>query len=89
MEIKVDGTVISRKPKGNTFKLAEMQETVNGLIEAIYLPRHKVYMIINEEGKLLDLAQNDIATNIFREEFYPTKDYIVGDVLIIQENEIE
>ena len=43
-------------------------------------------MILNEEGKLLDLPYNEEADNIFHQHF-TTLDYIVGDVLLC-ENEL-
>lgn len=89
IQIKVDGTIIDMKPsKSDKFKLLELQGMVNGMIELINLSKHKVYMVINEEGKLLDLPINKMATTLFYEEFGKNDDYIVGDVVLIQYNEI-
>ena len=90
MNIKTDGTIKDIKPsKGKTFTLSEMQELVNGMVQLINLSKHKVYMLINEEGKLLSLPDNDAATALWEEEFgKDTGDYIVGDVAIIQYSEI-
>lgn len=89
IQIKADGTVVDVKPsKNKQFKLLELQGMVNGMIELINLSKHKVYMVINEEGKLLDLPINARATVLFDEEFGKNADYIVGDVVLIQYNEI-
>lgn len=88
VQIKVDGTITDVKPsKGDTFKVLELQGMVNGMIELVNISKHKVYMIINEEGKLLDLPINQMATALFDEEFGKTGDYIVGDVVLVQYNQ--
>ena len=87
MQIKTDGTVTTVRPSGKFFKLEEMQHAVNGLIEPIYLPIHKAYMIVNEDGKIYNLPINAIATHIFQ-AVHGKVDKILGDVLIVQESEI-
>lgn len=89
MKINTDGTILDIKPSnGNTFSLSEMQSFVNGIVELKTISKHKVYMLINEEGKLLNLPDNDAATLLFQEE-YGKGDCIVGDVAIIQYEEIK
>ena len=90
MKIKITGVVSDMKPyKGKKFTLKELQETVNGTIELIDLSKRKVFMVINEEGKLLNLPKNEGASVLWEEEFGKnTGDYIVGDVAIIQYYEI-
>ena len=41
-------------------------------------------MVINEEGKLLNLPYNAVATEAFRMAFQPTDDFIVGDALLCE-----
>lgn len=81
--IKTSGEVINVTPKneGKPFTLEELKEYVGGWIECIYLNKHQV-MVINEEGKLLNLPYNTIATEAYRLAFQPTNDFIVGDALI-------
>jgi hypothetical protein len=71
---------------GKSFSLKELQGYVGGLIEFVYLP-DGCSLVINEEGKLEGLEQNDIASDIFQKA-YPIEKYpinndglIVGDAL--------
>ena len=41
-------------------------------------------MVINEEGKLLNLPYNAVATEAFRMAFQPTDDFIAGDALLCE-----
>ena len=59
--------------------MKELQEQVKGLFEFIYLPNNMV-LVVNEEGKLNNLAKNEIAT-LFISPIL--NDIIVGDVLLI------
>lgn len=89
--IKIDGTIQEIKPKnGKSFSLEEMQDFVGGLVQIFALPSGKEF-IVNEEGKINDLPENEMATKIWKEE-YPIKKYpmnndelIVGDVLLIED----
>ena len=55
--IKTDGTRTATTPaNGEYFTLEEMQAAVGGMVEIIELD-DKQSMILNEEGKLLDLPQ--------------------------------
>lgn len=83
--IKSDGSQIEVSPKdGQRFTLEELQGYVGGYIEIIDLPTNKA-LIINEEGKLLDLPLNQKATALaqFCKAIFPS-DYIVGDAVVIQ-----
>jgi len=64
--------------------LEQLQKLVGGYIECITLKDGR-QMIINEEGKLMDLPQNETATKIFHENFpHLTEfDYICGDAIIL------
>lgn len=53
---------------------------VNGMIEVVSL-NQDIDMWVNEEGKLIGLEPNTIATLIWNEVF-PNKDVIMGNVLI-------
>lgn len=81
--IKASGEVIDVTPKneGKTFTLEELKEYVGGWIECVYLNKHQV-LVINEEGKLLNLPYNAIATEAYRLAFQPNNDCIVGDALL-------
>lgn len=69
------------------FELEELQEIVKGYIEIIDLDHGKI-MVINDEGKLLELPVNKEATKMYR-SFYNTYDFIVGDVLVCEDEEVE
>ena len=75
--LKTDGT---RVPDVDISTLKKMQEFVGGYIELIYL-NNGMCLIINEEGLLLDLPQNLIATELYGH-------LIVGDVLYVKPSEI-
>ena len=62
--------------------LEEMQSVVGGMVEAVYLENGDV-LIINENGKLLELPLNEIATKIFHDNGGDILDGIVGDVAIV------
>ena len=81
--IKTDGTRTATTPaNGEYFTLKEMQAAVGGMVEIIELDDNQS-IILNEEGKLLDLPYNGEADEIFHQHFI-TLDYIVGDVLLCE-----
>ncbi len=60
--ISPDGRQQEVSPKNSTdFKLAELTAIVGGHIEIVRLPDSRI-MIVNEEGKLLELPRNEQAT---------------------------
>jgi len=82
--IRANGEVVEIEPKDkDSFTLDEMQGYVNGWIEVVYLASGDV-MVVNEEGKLDGLPINEKAT-----ELYGSIDTIVGDVMIINRNQIK
>jgi len=92
--IKTNGEVIEVAPKnGHDFSLEEMQAIVdhngNHYIEVIYLPNDKL-MIINEEGKCnhVNAPINHKATDIFVEAFGAV-DFVCGNVLVCDSNQVE
>lgn len=72
---------------GKDFKLEQLQKIVGGYIEVVTLGNDEL-MILNERGKLMKLPYNRDATEIYQKAFQ-TDDFIVGDVLICKDNEIE
>lgn len=61
-----------------------MQTTVGGYIEFVYLASDPLtVMVVNEEGKILDLPINAIATALFQSRVQ-TFDIIKGPALVIQ-----
>jgi hypothetical protein len=61
-----------------------VQNFVGGLIEIVKTKDGRT-MVINEEGKINDLSINQKATELY---IHSNFDFIVGDVLICDENEI-
>lgn len=65
--------------KKNFISLEELQNSVKGLFEIVYLPENMI-LVVNEEGKLNNLPFNKIATALIQPIL---QDIIVGDVLLI------
>ena len=88
--IKIDGTREAIQPKnGKCFKLEELQKQVGGFIEYVGLSEEEI-MVINEEGKLMNLAVNENATDIALDnEAITFWDFIVGDVVICKKSELQ
>lgn len=87
--IKANGEQIEVTPKnGKDFKLEELKAIVNGWIEIVWLPNNEDIMVINEEGKLMDLPFNSTATKIYYDAF-GYDDVIVGDVLLCDSNQVK
>lgn len=77
-----DGAFIYKEPKNGTdFPLEELQEFVGGHIEIVSLADDLI-MVVNEEGKLLNLPFNKAATEISRIFTGNAFDYVVGNALI-------
>jgi hypothetical protein len=79
--IKTDGTTEVYEDSS----LEGMQKAVGGYIQAIPTKDGKL-MILNEEGKFMNLPPNETANALV--DLFPG-DYIVGDVLIIDDDEME
>lgn len=77
-------------PKEKTYTLEELQEFVGGNIELLFIPNSDKCMVVNEEGKIMHLPVNPIATSIFN-VFFDNRyhDIIVGNVLLCESNQIE
>lgn len=82
--LKSDGTEEEFIFAGNFPTLEEMQETVGGYIERIYLEDDQV-MIMNEEGKLERLPVNDKATDMTR-GILSQFDIVVGNVIVMHKD---
>ena len=83
--IKSDGTLYKILSQ-ETPTLEDLQALVGGYIEVIptRLPRpHRPMMVINEEGKLLGLPRNEIATIIGITS--GIEDEVVGDAVLVLE----
>jgi hypothetical protein len=68
--------------------LRELQAIVGGTIDIQRLPRTGGFMVLHDEGKLLELPINDAASTLWCQN-YPMDEYplnndglVVGDVLI-------
>ena len=74
--------------------LETAQKFVGGYVEGITFPNGD-YLIINEEGKLMDLPLNPEATALWRETFdndnYITgrKDFVVGPAILIKKGALK
>ena len=69
--------------------LEEAQEFVGGYVEGITFPNGD-YLIINEEGKLMNLPLNPAATALWRATFtkeeysFGYDDFVVGPAILIK-----
>ena len=79
----MDGTVTPHSPsEGNsTFSLKELQEVVGGFIELVNDLPHGQVMVVNEDGRMLQLGLNDKASQIAGR-------MILGNVLVMDSNQI-
>ena len=74
--------------------LKEAQEFVGGYVEGITFPNGD-YLIINEEGKLMNLPLNPEATALWRATFTADKyvfghdDFVVGPAILIKANALK
>ena len=85
--IKTNGERITVRPKnGKDFKLEELKKIVDGYIEVLYLGDK--LMVLNEEGKPLNLPVNVEATKEYMKVFGPF-DVIHGNVLLCGCDEIK
>ena len=86
--IRTSGEIIETTPRnGNDFELDELQAIVGGYIEVLSL-RDGRLIVCDEEGKLKGKDRNHKATDIFQAAM-PTRDFIVGDALVCDVDEIK
>ena len=74
--------------------LKAAQEFVGGMVEGITFPNGD-YLIINEEGKLMNLPLNVEATKLWRSTFTKDKyafgydDFVVGPAILIKKDALK
>ena len=74
--------------------LKTAQDFVGGMVEGISFPNGD-YLIINEEGKLMQLPLNPEATTLWRATFTKDKyvtgydDFVVGPAILIKKNALK
>ena len=74
--------------------LKSAQEFVGGMVEGITFPNGD-YLIINEEGKLMNLPLNSEATMMWRATFTKDKylfgydDFVVGPAILIKKQALK
>ena len=82
---KTDLRVTDIRPRnGKYFVLEEMQAIVGGLIQIVPLEREglpDMLLVIHEEGKLINLPLNILAT-VEWVRYYGQTDYVSGDAII-------
>lgn len=66
-----------------------LKQSVAGWIERVPLPKAGLDLWVNEEGKILGLPVNPVATVLFHSEFFPREvsDYICGNVIITRSDD--
>lgn len=85
--LMANGDVVPALKRGDKFLLEELQEYVGGFIELVPLDGH-IMMVVNEEGKLLRMPDNAMATDINR-LFRKSPDVLVGDVVLCYTDEVD
>lgn len=84
---KANGTMQCVEPANKSdYTLEEMQRIVGGHIEIIDLGQR--YLVVNEEGKLMRLQYNTMATNWMLVAIGGS-DFIVGDALLCEKKHIK
>jgi hypothetical protein len=78
--LKADGTI---KSKPYPEDLSGWQDLVGGYIQVVDLPEKGVVLVMNEEGKILDLVFNSEANSRYP-EFVESGDYLAGDVVVLE-----
>lgn len=85
LTLKTDGTTSGiNYDSENAYEV--ISQAVGGYIEVVQLTP-KLFMYLNEEGKLLNLEINRFATEAFWQRFGMLSDVIVGDVVFASHNE--
>ncbi len=82
--ITPDNRIIPVQPANGThFTLEEAQGLVGGNVEILYPPSNtEAILVINEEGKLLGLPVNKLATQVWLQQS-GQRDYIVGNAILM------
>lgn len=86
---KTSGEIIEVFPdNGTDFSLDELQDFVEGYIEIINLGDDNI-IVINEEGKFINLPYNEFATKAYNKAVGAKVDNIVGNALICKNSEVK
>ena len=72
--------------KGETFTLDELQKYVGGFVELLFFGEREA-MVVNEDGKALNLPVNPTATTKWRMRSL-SMDEIRGDVVVVSMDEM-
>lgn len=82
-----DGATKNVEPSNGTdFSLEELRGFVGGYIEIVRISKSQV-MVVNEEGKIYNLPQNEKATMLVNIAGF--RDVVVGNVLVCDINKIK
>lgn len=82
-----DGATKNVEPSNGTdFSFEELRGFVGGYIEIVRLSKSQV-MVVNEEGKIYNLPQNEKATMLVN--IAGVRDVVVGNVLVCDINKIK
>ena len=73
---------------GSNFKYEELRNYVGGYIEIVRL-NDKQILVVNEEGKCLNLPYNALATELLRMAHPACVDIVVGDVLLCNSSQVK
>jgi hypothetical protein len=89
--INEDGTQTETEvypSNGKSFTLEELRGFVGGTIDIQLLKKANKWLIVNDNGKLIGLKENEIASEMWRKEYpiskfpYNNDGLIVGNVLL-------
>ena len=72
--------------QNNPLPFEQYQKLVGGYVEVLFMPLDKTNLVFNEDGKMLGLTMNHVATEMLHKNFPHTAeygDYIVGDVFVL------
>lgn len=85
--IKTNGEILDYTPKNKSgeFSLKELNSVVGGYIEVVRCLDNKNFLIINEDGKSMNLDVNHKATELYCGN--RLVDFIVGDVVLCNAKE--
>lgn len=79
----IDGSMKSIEIAAVNDRLAQLQEAVGGFVEVIALPGNR-YLVVNEDGKMLNLPINVAATQLAADAGRLARgDFIVGNALLV------
>lgn len=92
--LRANGKIEFITPKnGQEFTYEELRDYVGGFIEHLVPPgKTGAIMFCNEEGKLLGLPRNELATQVWQEFCEPgsmrSLDDVVGDVVLCHRSQV-